>query len=27
MMERDTFMSAQESLDWGLADEIIVKRS
>jgi ATP-dependent Clp protease protease subunit len=27
MMERDTFMSAQESLDWGLADEIIVKRN
>ena len=26
MMERDTFMSAQESLDWGLIDEIITKR-
>lgn len=26
MMERDTFMSAQEALDWGLIDEIITKR-
>jgi len=26
MMERDTFMSAQEAFDWGLVDEIITKR-
>jgi ATP-dependent Clp protease protease subunit len=26
MMERDTFMSAQEALGWGLIDEIITKR-
>lgn len=26
MMERDTFMTAQEALDWGLVDEIITKR-
>ena len=26
MMERDTFMSAQEAVDWGLVDEIIFKR-
>lgn len=26
MMERDTFMSAQEALDWGLIDEIITRR-
>jgi ATP-dependent Clp protease protease subunit len=26
MMERDTFMSAQESMEWGLVDEIITKR-
>jgi ATP-dependent Clp protease protease subunit len=25
-MDRDTFMSAQESLDYGLCDEIITKR-
>jgi len=25
-MERDNFMSAQEALDFGLVDEIIVKR-
>ena len=25
-MDRDTFMSAQESLDYGLCDEIIIKR-
>jgi len=26
MLERDTFLSAQETIDWGLADEIISKR-
>ncbi len=26
MMERDTFMSAQEAMDWGLVDKIITKR-
>ena len=25
-MDRDNFLTAQEALDWGLADEIIVKR-
>jgi ATP-dependent protease ClpP protease subunit len=25
-MERDNFMSAQEAVDYGLADEIITKR-
>ena len=27
IMDRDTFMSAQESLDWGLVDQIITNRS
>ena len=26
MLERDTFLSPQETIDWGLADEIIAKR-
>ena len=25
-MDRDNFLTAEEALEWGLADEIIVKR-
>jgi ATP-dependent Clp protease protease subunit len=26
MMDRDTFLSAEEALEWGLVDEVITKR-